>query len=261
MAINPAHTDDSNEASLTNFAFANYIGTGLYRAADQEVSVLNLPFSYTPEQQSGYQMTWRLPIALGYYNFDFDEIDEDILPHNADTVTFAPGVEWDIPITSDLLFRPYIDLGWGKNFTSDESVFIYSTGISSHYQFGDKNKEHLWVNRLLVAGYRGLSDHDTRDGYASLQSGVDWQLIRGFTIADRGSFISIYGLAQWHFNQVEFARPERQTVTLNNNIEVGLTLGVVKPLDFELFDLDKIGIGYRFGDGLNLWRLTFNSPL
>lgn len=251
----------SGDTELTDFAFANYIGSGIYRASGREVAALNIPFSYTPQDQLGYKMTWRLPVSLGYYDFDFDDIGDEILPHKADTLTFVPGVEWDIPITDDLLFRPYIDVGWGKNFTFGDDVLIYSSGVSSHYQFGSREKDHQWVNRILFARYRSLSDSGVSDGYASLQSGVDWRLLDGFELLGRESFVSVYGLAQWHFNTIEFVSPGQRTVTLENSYEVGFTLGLVSPLDFDLFELKRIGLGYRYGNGLRLWRLSFNTPL
>jgi hypothetical protein len=40
-----------------------------------------------------------------------------------------------------------------------------------------------------------------------------------------------------------------------------VTLGLEKPIDFTLFDLDRIGIGYRYSNKVKVWRLTFNMPL
>ena len=62
-------------------------------------------------------------------------------------------------------------------------------------------------------------------------------------------------------SSLEFFQPEAQAVTVNNSIEVGLTLGLEKPIDFRLFDIDRIGIGYRYSNKVKVWRLTFNMPL
>ena len=242
-----------------NYAFSNYIGNGIYSAANQDVTVFNMPFSYTPEQDSETAYTVRLPISLGFYDFDFDDIGSGDLPDNMATVSLVPGVEWSIPINERLRFVPYIDLGWAKNSTTGNDVIVYSSGLSGIYQFG-QNHQHLWVNRIFYAGYKGLSS-DVKDGFASIQSGVDWRMPWIFSLMGRPSFVSSYLLGQWYFNSLEFFQPEAQAVTVNNSIEVGLTLGLEKPIDFRLFDIDRIGIGYRYSNKVKVWRLTFNMPL
>lgn len=255
----PASADDEHREPA-NYAFANYTGSGLYRASGQEVTVFNIPFSYQPkDQKSTTLIRWRLPVSIGFYNFDFDEVGNGNLPDEAGTISFTPGIEWEVPITETLTFVPYMDLGVGHNFTSDENVLIYSAGVSSHYQFGSNN-QHLWVNRVLYAGYKGLSV-EVKDGYATLQTGVDLRVPFDFSILGHESYITVYGLAQWHFINLEFIVPEQQSTVVENSFEVGMTLGAVKPLDFKLFNLERVGLGYRTGGGLKVWRVTFELPI
>jgi hypothetical protein len=255
VGANAVDTDDDP----ANYAFSNYIGNGIYSAAKQDVTVFNIPLEYTPEQDSETSYTIRLPVSLGFYNFDFDDIGSGDLPDNMATISFVPGIEWRIPINDQLLFIPYVDLGWGKNTSTGNDVIIYSSGLSGGYLFGE-NHQHLWVNRIFYAGYKSLSS-DVKDGFASIQSGVDWRLPWDFSIMGRSSFFSSYLLGQWYFNNLEFFQPDAQTVTVNNSVEVGVTLGLDKPIDFRLFDIDRIGIGYRYSNKVKVWRLTFNMPL
>jgi len=254
-SVNAADVEDDP----ANYAFSNYIGNGIYSAADQDVTVFNMPFEYTPTQNSETPYTIRLPVSLGFYNFDFDDLGSGDLPDSMATVSFVPGIEWNLSINEKLRFIPYIDVGWGKNSTTGNDVIIYSSGVSSIYQYGE-NQQHLWVNRIFYAGYRGLSS-DVKDGFASIQSGVDWRVPWSFSLMGRPSFVSTYALGQWYFNNLEFIQPEVQTVTVRNAVEVGVTLGLEKPIDFTLFDLDRIGIGYRYSNKVKVWRLTFNMPL
>lgn len=254
---------DDRAKEPANYAFANYIGSGVYKSSDREVTVLNIPIRYTPEQQSSWPLTLRLPLSVGFYDFDFDEVSGGDLPGNADTLTFVPGVEWRIPLSEQLHIVPYVDLGLGHNFTSHESLWIYSIGISSHYAFADsRNREprHWWVNRLFYAGYRGEST-DVKDGFASLQSGLDWRTPLTLNLAGRRSFVTLYGLAQWHLNRIELFRPDQRTETLENNFEVGFTFQFEDPIKISIIELKQLGVGYRFGNGLNFWRLVFSQPI
>lgn len=253
--VNAADVEDDP----ANYAFSNYIGNGIYSAANQDVTVFNMPFEYTPKQYSETPYTIRLPVSLGFYNFDFGDLGSGDLPDNMATVAFVPGIEWNLSINEQLRFIPYIDIGWGKNSTTGNAVIIYSSGLSSIYQYGE-NQQHLWVNRIFYAGYKGLSS-DIKDGFASIESGVDWRVPWSFSLMGRPSFISTYALGQWYFNNLEFIQPEAQAVAVRSAVELGVTLGLEKPIDFSLFALDRIGIGYRYSNKVKVWRLTFNMPL
>ncbi len=247
-----------------NYAFANYIGSGIYSASGRQVMVLNMPFSYSPDKDREMPYTFRLPVSLGFYDYSFEDVSDGSVPEKADTLSFVPGIEWTIPITKHLDFIPYIDLGVGHNFTNSNSVWIYSAGVSSEYRcrwdlLGEQRK-NFWVNRIFYAGYDGMNV-DEQDGYASIQTGVDLRLPVRYRVGSREGFMSFYTLGQWNIKSMKFAYPNRQDVTIENSLELGFTLGVEQPYDLKLFDISRIGLGYRMASGLRIWRLTFNMPL
>lgn len=65
-------------SSQVNYAYANYLGTGFYSAADRTVQVYHLPFRYTLREanteKSGLRL--RLPVTIGFLDFELpDAID------------------------------------------------------------------------------------------------------------------------------------------------------------------------------------------
>ena len=63
------------------------------------------------------------------------------------------------------------------------------------------------------------------------------------------------------FNDLEFLLPGTPTQDVSNEVEVALTLGVRKPVDFLGVSFDRIGLGYRQGsDGLKGVRLVASFP-
>ena len=58
-------------ASQVNYAYANYLGTGFYTAADRTVQVYHLPFRYTlrdtSENKAG--LRFRLPVTIGFLGY------------------------------------------------------------------------------------------------------------------------------------------------------------------------------------------------
>lgn len=242
-----------------NYAFASYIGSGFYQTDGQTVMVFNMPFSYQPNAFKEKDRKLRMPVSVGFYNFTFDDIPEFDIPGEAATLSAVPGIQQTIKITDKLSFVPYFDLGVGHNFRSQNSVLIYSAGVSSWYEFGEKD-QMLWLNKLLYAGYKGLS-YDVTDGFALLQSGLDYKLPVSFRGGSRQFQVTTYALVQWYFNSLRFIVPDSQLVRVNNNVEFGFSLVADKKFNFYLFGIDHIGFGYRAGDGLQGWRISFRIPI
>lgn len=245
-----------------NYAFANYLGTGIYSTSGQDVTIINLPMTYQPKKQGELIYRFRLPVSLGFYDFDFDtdEVGENV-PDSVDTFTFVPGVEVDVPINDQLTLVPYIDLGWSRNFTTNENVIIYSIGLSSIYDFRALGEKHLWVNRLIWAGYETQSS-DVTDSFASIQTGLDWRTPWRWGKRGSGSFTTVYGITHWYFSEVDFRRPDQESDdSVTMSYELGFSFGFDKGLDFSLFTLDRVALGYRWSDDLKIWRITFNLPI
>jgi hypothetical protein len=263
LAEAQSRSSSKNDQEPANYAFANYLGTGIYSTSGRDVTVINIPMTFEPEKQGEIVYRWRLAPSVGFYDFDFDTDDigdAENIPDSVDTVSIVPGVEFDFPITDDLTLVPYFDLGWSKNFTSNEDVAIYSVGLSSMYDFRAQGKDHLWVSRLIYAGYRTQSANVT-DSFASLQTGVDWKTPLRWGPSGRGSYTSIYGVTYWYFDQLSFRRPDESSETVTSSYELGATYGFDKPIDLYLFELERVGFGYRWSDDLDIWRLTFNLPI
>jgi hypothetical protein len=269
MALLLAHTlsgqaqtsTSNNDKDPANYAFANYLGTGIYSTSSQDVTIINVSMTYQPKKQGKYIYRFRLPVSLGFYDFDFneDEIDENV-PDGVDTFTFVPGIEVDFPISDQLTLVPYIDLGWSKNFENNNDVLIYSTGLSSIYAFKAFGEDHLWINRLIWAGYR--TEDSVTDSFASLQTGLDWTTPLRWGTRGSGTFTSVYGLSHWYFKEVDFRRPDDASDdSLTISYELGLSFGFDRGLDFSLFTLNRVALGYRWSDDLKLWRLSFNLPI
>ena len=44
------------------------------------------------------------------------------------------------------------------------------------------------------------------------------------------------------------------------HFELGVTFGATEPLRLWRIPLPRIGLGYRFGDSLSVYRLVFGTP-
>lgn len=247
--------------TTANYAYSNYLGSGYYLVDNQEVAVINMPFTADRHTDERYASRWRLPVSVGSYSFKFnaEEVKDTELPSDVATLTFVPGIEWIVPQSDRWQLEPYVDLGVGTNFNTHEEVLIYSVGISSLYQLFE-GKPHEWVNRILYAGDYSFTSKGVND-FASFQTGVEWFLMDGLRWRQRNNFLTTYAMTFWHFNSVQLTSTEFNAVKLRNNFEVGLTWGAEDSPDDHWYTITRFGLGYRFGDNLESWRLFLSRPL
>jgi hypothetical protein len=82
---------------LVNWYYAATFGTGIYTSGDRTVAVLQLPLSYTlrePEEDRwGLRIT--LPVSVGFYDYDFNDIFNEGLPERLGTLSFVRPTEAD----------------------------------------------------------------------------------------------------------------------------------------------------------------------
>ena len=251
----------AEEIDPANYAFANYLGTGFYQTSGGAVTVFKIPFSYTPDQPTDNIISWRLPVTVGFFNFDFglDEIGDIELPEEVGTLSFVPGLERQYHPGANWTLTPYIDFGLSKNFSSNEDVIIYSTGLSAEYQLAWIDEQHLWSNKIWYAAYHLLST-EKRDDFATLQTGLDislpWHPSR--SVADMRW--TVYGFVASYIRPIRFADENNRVEKVNSSVELGITLKSVMLGEKYLWGMDQIGIGYRDADNVRIWRLVMGSP-
>lgn len=242
------------------YAFGSYLGTGVYRAANQNATVVSIPLSFDLKKDSGSQTWLRLPISFGFFDYLAQDITEGELPSSIGTMTVTPGVEHHWQASKNTRMEAYLDIGFGTNFDKGDNVAIIASGISSLYDFSLAGQDAVWVSRLHFAGY---SEHYGKfaDQFAVLQTGVDlglaprWQWW-SFQVQPR-----IFAVGYWYFNELRFISQIEQDTTVSGSYEAGFSLAFSKSLGGELLSVDRIGLSYRRGDGLNIWRVMFSFPI
>ncbi|WP_394388087.1 hypothetical protein [Shewanella woodyi] len=250
------------EEDFTHYAFANYLGSGLYRTSGQNTTVVNMPMSFELWQDNTDSLTLRTPVSLGFFNFKWDDLPEGELPSSVGTFTFTPGVEYRTRTAEDHELQAYLDLGYGKNLNSGNHVAIISGGVSSLLELEYKQSAPVWVNRLYFAGYQSF-DGSQAETYSAIQSGFDigtdihwrWDWL-GVDVEPR-----VFAVGYWYFDKLRFATPFGDDVLVSHSLEVGATLAFSKPILWEWMGIDRLGLSVRAGDGVQVWRLIFEFPI
>ena len=258
----------AEEIEPVHYAYANYLGSGIYRTTGQEVMLINLPFSFELGKKDELTYSLRAPISLGFFDFELANIPELEFPDQVGTFTFTPGIQFNYQYTDNLMIESYIDLGYARNLTTDRELLVHSAGVSSLYSFDIGEYDSIWASRIYYAGYDG-HNYEADDTYAAIQIGIDTGLplsyeIFGYTFQPR-----LFATAFWYFTEVNFNIPivnaqgfsEKNKVTLTNSFELGTTMKFDKIIGYSWAGLDTIGLSYRFSKNINAVRLIFSFPI
>jgi hypothetical protein len=249
----------------SHYAFANYLGSGVYRTSGQSAAVANIPISVVIDQAEDHLVKLRLPISLGFFDYSFNDLPGGQLPKSVGTITFTPGVEYHWFVDEQLTIESYLDMGYGYNFSNESNVGIMSFGISSVYQIDMPTYSPTWINRLYSAGYRS-SLNDSAESYSVLQSGLDFGLGTSWLWDDIEVEPRLFFAGRWFFDKLTFVNPVGADVVTNHTYEVGATWKFSKPIGYDVFGwdglkIDRLGMSYQVGGGLQVWRLIFEFPL
>lgn len=254
-----------------HYAYANYLGSGIYKTSGQNVTLVNLPFSYEMGKEGQTTYSLRLPVSFGFFDFAIEDIPEFELPSEVGTFTFTPGIELKYQFTDKLVLETYLDMGYAKNLTTHKDVTVYSSGLSALYHFKIKKQfDAIWANRIYYAGYDG-HNYDAEDAYAALQMGIDVGLPLRYKILGYKFQPRVFSNAFWYFNPVDITEPpvnraaaendETKHITLTNSVELGFSLKFDKGIGYSWASIDTLGLSYRYSKDISAFRLLFSFPI
>jgi len=243
-----------------NYGFASYLGTGIYSVSDRDVQIYQIPFSYTFDhsEDNKWQLKLRAPVTLGFYDFTYSDIPDTGLPDKASTFSFVPGVEALYPIKNNWLFGPFLDAGLAINLETDDTNNIYGAGIASIYKHIIKQKTLTIANRFLYARDEG-SNIDLAEDFSSFETVLDLRFPSTQTEREYVYDFSLYYANYRYFDNLDFLRPSKRPVEVVIQNEIGFTFGLKHAVKWKYLSIPRIGIGYRFGDELSIFRIIIGS--
>jgi hypothetical protein len=261
-------TQDTNdeEFNLIHWAFAPAFGTGVYRIGDnQEIYVLRLTpmltHRFTLEKLFNKRevlLEFRFPLTFGIHNFD--DIWEGRFPDRIRQISFTPGLELKLPMSSRWNLRLHGHLGYGSDTgSSGDWAWIYWGGIMSRLLFPIKGVRLGVINGYGTAGYNP-SQGNTGD-LSNLMNGIEVDVPIGKIGPSHDPFIlKSHFMNFWYFDNISFiVNPDNALVSVGTEWEIGAALGKAERIKIWLFRLDRIGIGYRFGKDTRGIRIYFSS--
>ena len=255
------HAYDTLSVDRLNYSFATYLGTGIYKAGDQNVQVYQIPLSYQLQSvdDESYGIKINVPVTIGYFDIETSDIINDGLPDNVSTYSIVPGIEFAVPVSVDWQLSPFADYGFSTNNENNETYSIYAYGLKSRYTFSINQYQLILGNNLLYAKQK--SDDGTNDSdFASFETGLDFRLPEFKVFNTHLADFSFYYINFRYFDDLKFLRPAKRPVDVVIQNEIGFTFGVKLQEKYRYLDIPRIGLGYRTGDGLSVFRIVLGIP-
>jgi hypothetical protein len=244
---------------LSDYVYANYLGSGIYTAAGRDVGVFALPFS-APEpvyQRDRLQVTVKIPVTLGFFDFSSGSPLPPGIPDQLGTLTVIPSVNFEYQVRQNWKLIPFVDLGFGKNFSDGSNVGIYATGIRSNYRFQIAGRESRLGNRLLYAAHTTATNPLT-----SFDTGIEINQPLNGKLFGKKLDVGIYAVNFLYLQNLQFVSfasgiPSANVAMQN---EIGFTFGIGRGIERPTLKIPRFGLGYRVGDGVSAIRIVFGAP-
>ncbi|RLU00387.1 hypothetical protein [Ketobacter sp.] len=249
--------EESAPKEPANYAFAAYMGSGLYGATDASLFVLNLPMTFQWRERKDIRI--RFSTSAGFFDYGRENIEELEIPDSIGTLTLIPGVEKVYAASDRWELIPHIDYGYAKNFSTKEEAQVYSVGLHSRYYTKGEIDRHVWVNKIILAGYRTFSS-DLQDNYVKLLSGFDYKSNLYITLNAGIAIPTLYGSVSWSYNGIDYVEKWKDRTARDLNYEMGISLYAPKPIDLWVTEVNRVGLGYQYNQFGNVIRLFAGTP-
>jgi hypothetical protein len=251
----------SSEQQLVNWYYSAVFGTGVYKSGDRVVSVLQIPFGQQlkPPTEDEWGLKLVAPLSFGFYDFRFNQLVDGEAPKNLGTVSIFPGIEAQIPVTSNWQVKPYTNVGWGEDLTGAGGALIYAGGLKSLVWTPIGKDSILSLgNQLTLAGFSPEGAANQTMGV--FVAGLNLETTTEVRVADRPIIVGGHLIYYYYFKRLRFPTNNDVENKIEEQGEIAVSLSVKKAIDFSLFNLDRIGLGFTFGGGVQGISLFFSLP-
>ncbi len=252
-----AQAEGFDEEQPANYAFAAYMGSGLYAAADASLLVFNIPATFALNKDESLRL--RLSTSAGFFNYSRDDVLELDMPDSIGTLTLIPGIEKSFVLSERTVLIPHFDIGIAHNYSSGDDAQVYSVGARLEHQFAGMTENNLWINQALIAMARTY-ETDQKDNYVKLLTGFDYTLNDRFRALEHRIRTTMYGALYWQHNGVDYVERWRHGRHQDMVYELGLTLYAPRPFTILLMDVDRVGLGFQSSEFGGLLRLFVGTP-
>lgn len=252
-----------NTTVNVNYVYAASLGFGGYSVGGLTANVYTLPLSDTFHDvpEDGWAIKALLPVQVGFYDFNAT-VDGEKLSVSQQSLTVVPGAELQIPVTGRFVVKPFAQAGVGHSFgagSGNPDAWVYLAGLRSVAEWHVGDYSLSVGNGAIYAGDAtmgpGFGEH-----YVALQVAGEVRRPLGFKIGNWTPDIGVYVAEYYYPSPLQFSRFLHSPLRIDNQNEIGFSIGSAEPFKLLWLDNPRIGAGVVFGGGLDVYHVTFGFP-
>jgi len=236
-----------DEADLAHYSYATLLGTGIYKLDDRTVTVIRLPIGWTFREPTAdkYGIALKVPTAVGLYNYD---VIDDLIPdsEHLSTISVMPGIELAFLVGNRWRVAPSVYLGYGTDLSSNESSVLYGAGITALKPLKREFPVMSVGTAVIMSGYDPGSE--TGDFIMRWSAGLDAKFPTSWHVANREIFVGGHVIGYYYLNRVEFQTIADAPIEIRGELEFGLFFGTRPAPKILGYEINRLGVGYRFSD-------------
>jgi hypothetical protein len=239
-----------------NYAFDYSYGFGTYEVTDHRVTLLQVPVSFTLRSLEKYNWGIRLRVSGVLAIYDFTTIEEFEI-EQIRSVTLVPGIEFLFPTGSRSLLRPHLDIGVAKP-EGGSAIPLSAAGVRWEFVTNWRRWE-IGVEPRLQFGLSRTDSEKDDEGFGDLGAYLDARYPFWFQISRHQPDWGVYFESGWLFNELTFLTVTGGQRRIDQQYEIGVTLGFRDRAKIWFVTLPRIGVGYRFGGGMSGIRIRIGG--
>jgi hypothetical protein len=253
-----------NRTVNLNYVYAADLGFGGYSLAGLSADVYTLPLRYTlgGVPYDDWSLTILAPIQGGIYRFRATDTDGQNIAINQQSLALIPGAELHIPIGGRTVLKPFAQFGVVRAFGNDvgnPDAWVYIAGARAVTQWRSGGYTLSLGNAVLYAGDNtigpGFGEH-----YVSLQIGGEIRHALGFKVGHWAPDLGLYAANYYYPAPLTFSRFLQNPLRVTDQGEIGFSVGSAEPLEMLWLSNLRLGVGFVFGGGLDVWHINFGFP-
>ena len=264
------------EAKSVSFAFATQAGSGIYSVEGRVVQIYRIPigFDIVPlDDDRVWGVSFDIPITFGFYDYQATDVLEGDFPSSIGTASLLPGAEFQVRVKPNWILYPHVDIGGSNDFSGDSFVWVYDTGIRSVVSFPAYGWDGRAGQELLWAG-AAQSGNALTDWYGEANAGFEFRHVLPWSSGRSQWDIGLFGVYSRFFKDRNSPAVTYSAVTpssttsssgattpreVDEQTELGFSFGQRPKLAWKKITMPKLGLSYRFGDGVQGVRFVIGE--
>ena len=254
-----ARAEDEAVGESINYVFATDLGSGIYDFNGRTLQIYQLTYHRDLREATAerFGVRFELPVTLGFFDFKTVDVLSHGLPDRVDSYSVVPGLSFERALGRDWYFIPYARAGFSVASSSVDG-WLYGAGLRVENRADFHGWDRLARSELALAGvdYRAQVPGDQ---FARLRQGFDITRSIGWRLdGERSVEIGLYGIFDAILDPPTAPLAGARQHPLQ--AEFGFTFATRPRYHLWLFDLPRLGFGYRLAGELSAWRFVIGKP-